>query len=179
MRLNFVMSGVATGLRRNLSMTIALVLSTAISLSFLIAALTVSTFIGDFRNQYENKLSVTIYLCPSVTLDTDPTCKARYTDAEQQHDRCSRAAPCGACGASLEGAHAIGARRRPATTTRRHEKTPRAPARARLPLLRLRPGGVGLDGATRGADHYSTDFAARCLPSKTTRGRMPPKGTIG
>ena len=31
------------------------------------------------------------------------------------------------------------------------EKTPRAPARARLPLLRFRPGGVGLDGATRGA----------------------------
>jgi hypothetical protein len=29
--------------------------------------------------------------------------------------------------------------------------TPRAPARARLPLLRFRPGGVGLDGATRGA----------------------------
>ena len=29
--------------------------------------------------------------------------------------------------------------------------TPRAPARARLPLLRFRPGGVGLGGATRGA----------------------------
>jgi hypothetical protein len=33
------------------------------------------------------------------------------------------------------------------------EKTPRAPARARLPLLRFRPGGVGLDGATRGASN--------------------------
>src|SRR5665647_2776191 len=31
------------------------------------------------------------------------------------------------------------------------EKTPRAPTRARLPLLRFRPGGVGRDGATRGA----------------------------
>jgi len=31
------------------------------------------------------------------------------------------------------------------------EKTPRAPARAGLPLLRFRPGGVGLGGATRGA----------------------------
>jgi hypothetical protein len=29
--------------------------------------------------------------------------------------------------------------------------TPRAPARAWLPLLRFRPGGVGLGGATRGA----------------------------
>src|SRR4051794_35340464 len=33
----------------------------------------------------------------------------------------------------------------------RTRRTPRAPARARLPLLRFRPGGVGLDGATRGA----------------------------
>ena len=31
------------------------------------------------------------------------------------------------------------------------KKTPRAPVRARLPLLRFRPGGIGLDGATRGA----------------------------
>ena len=31
------------------------------------------------------------------------------------------------------------------------KKTPHAPARARLPLLRFRPGGVGLDGATWGA----------------------------
>lgn len=84
MRLNFVMSGVATGLRRNLSMTIALVLSTAISLSFLIAALVTSTFIQDFRNQYENKLSVTIYLCPTVVLDDDDRCQGRYTDAQQQ-----------------------------------------------------------------------------------------------
>ena len=30
----------------------------------------------------------------------------------------------------------------------RTKKTPHAPARARLPLLRFRPGGVGLDGAT-------------------------------
>src|SRR5665647_1391372 len=29
--------------------------------------------------------------------------------------------------------------------------TPRAPSRAWLPLLRFRPGGVGLGGATRGA----------------------------
>ena len=31
------------------------------------------------------------------------------------------------------------------------EKTPRAPTRARLPLLRFRPGGVSQDSATRGA----------------------------
>jgi hypothetical protein len=36
------------------------------------------------------------------------------------------------------------------------KRTPRAPARARLPLLRFRPGGVGLDGATRGASIQCT-----------------------
>ena len=36
--------------------------------------------------------------------------------------------------------------------SKRVEKTPHAPARAGLPLLRFRPGGVGLGGATRGAD---------------------------
>ena len=35
--------------------------------------------------------------------------------------------------------------------TQAKKKTPHAPARARLPLLRFRPGGVGLDGATWGA----------------------------
>jgi cell division transport system permease protein len=84
MRLNFMMSGVATGLRRNLSMTIALVLSTAISLGFLGAALVASTFIQDFRNQYENQLSVTIYMCPSVPVTDEAQCAAgKYTDAQE------------------------------------------------------------------------------------------------
>ncbi|MHA3704295.1 permease-like cell division protein FtsX [Jatrophihabitans sp. YIM 134969] len=84
MRLNFMMSGVATGLRRNLSMTIALILSTAISLGFLGAALVASTFIQDFRDKYEDQLSVTIYLCPTINSDSDTQCAAgRYTDAQQ------------------------------------------------------------------------------------------------
>ena len=84
MRLNFMLSGVATGLRRNLTMTIALVLSTAISLGFLGAALVANTFITDFRNQYEDQLSVTIYMCPSVNSGDDAQCAdGKYTDAEQ------------------------------------------------------------------------------------------------
>ena len=41
--------------------------------------------------------------------------------------------------------------------------TPRAPARAWLPLLRFRPGGVGLGGATRGAVSSVRD-AYGCSP---------------
>lgn len=81
MRASFVMSGVATGLRRNLSMTIALILSTAISLGFLGAALMANRFIGKFQTDYQDRLSVTIYMC---TAQPDPasTCTGRYTDAQ-------------------------------------------------------------------------------------------------
>ena len=45
---------------------------------------------------------------------------------------------------SLPGTHEY-------TTVARKEKTPRAPTRAQLPLLRFRPGGVSQVSATRGA----------------------------
>jgi hypothetical protein len=48
--------------------------------------------------------------------------------------------------------------------------TPRAPARAWLPLLRFRPGGVGLGGATRGAA-LSVRDAWACSPVAVGGGR--------
>src|SRR5262245_5110756 len=66
MRANFVMAGVATGIRRNLSMTITLVLSTAIALGFVSASLLVNTELTKFKNKYENQINVSIYLCPRV-----------------------------------------------------------------------------------------------------------------
>ena len=64
MRANFVISSVATGIRRNLSMTVALVLSTSIALGFVGAAMLANTEIGRFQNRYEGKINVSIYLCP-------------------------------------------------------------------------------------------------------------------
>jgi cell division transport system permease protein len=66
MRANFVISGVAAGLRRNLTMTIALVLSTAIALAFVGAAILANTEISRFKHDYEGKLNVSVYLCASV-----------------------------------------------------------------------------------------------------------------
>ena len=63
MRANTVMSGVATGIRRNAAMTIALILSTAIALGFVGAALLASVEIGKFKHQYEDKINVSVYLC--------------------------------------------------------------------------------------------------------------------
>ncbi len=63
MRANFVVSGVAAGIRRNATMTIALVLSTAIALAFVGAALLANTEITKFKKAYESKINVSVYLC--------------------------------------------------------------------------------------------------------------------
>jgi cell division transport system permease protein len=80
MRANFVMSGVAEGLRRNLLMTIALVLTTAVSLSFVAAAILTGVEINRFSAHYQGKLNVSIYLCDSTTGDP---CVHGITDAEK------------------------------------------------------------------------------------------------
>jgi cell division transport system permease protein len=81
MRANFVMSGVATGMRRNLSMTIALILNTAIALSFVGASLLARTEITKFKSKYENQINVSIYLCPSKGKPTPP-CTGVTTDTQ-------------------------------------------------------------------------------------------------
>ena len=79
MRANFVLSGVAAGIRRNLSMTIALVLSTAIALGFVGASLLANTEITKFRNKYVNKINVSVYLCAT---EPQAPCKAKTTPAQ-------------------------------------------------------------------------------------------------
>jgi cell division transport system permease protein len=86
MRANFVLSGVATGIRRNMTMTIALVLSTAIMLAFAGAAILADREITHFKHNYEGQLNVSIFLCtkPILPPSKDAPCQARYTDDEQQ-----------------------------------------------------------------------------------------------
>jgi cell division transport system permease protein len=86
MRANFVLQGVATGIRRNLTMTIALVLSTAIALFFVGAAILLHIEISNFKHDYESKLNVSLYLCTTpLASSSDPTnqCQARYTEAQK------------------------------------------------------------------------------------------------
>jgi cell division transport system permease protein len=70
MRANFVLSGVATGIRRNLTMTIAIVLSTAIALGFVGAAILANFEISKFRSTYEGQLHVQVFLCTNTAYDT-------------------------------------------------------------------------------------------------------------
>jgi len=81
MRANFVLSGVAAGIRRNAAMTIALVLSTSIALAFVGAAILANTEITKFKAKYEDKINVSVYLCAQLHTG-DPNCKHKTTPAE-------------------------------------------------------------------------------------------------
>jgi cell division transport system permease protein len=84
MRANFVLTGVATGIRRNLTMTIALVLSTAIALAFVGAAILANREIAEFKHDYEGKLNVSVFLCPKPLQKTAGNCQTKFTDEQRQ-----------------------------------------------------------------------------------------------
>lgn len=67
MRMSFVMSEVAAGLKRNLTMTIAMILTTGISLGFFGAALLGANQISEMKDLYYDKLEVSIYLKDDIT----------------------------------------------------------------------------------------------------------------
>ena len=70
MRANFVLSGVASGIRRNVTMTIAIVLSTAIALGFVGAAILANFEISKFRTTYESQLHVQVFLCTNTAYES-------------------------------------------------------------------------------------------------------------
>ncbi|WP_104526123.1 permease-like cell division protein FtsX [Blastococcus atacamensis] len=67
MRVNFVLSEVASGLRRNLTMTVAMILTTAISLGLMGTGLLIASMISDMKEIYYDKVQVSIFLADDVT----------------------------------------------------------------------------------------------------------------
>ncbi|WP_222265699.1 permease-like cell division protein FtsX [Modestobacter marinus] len=67
MRVNFVLSEVAAGLRRNLTMTVAMILTTGISLGLMGTGLLIANMIGEMRDIYYDKVQVSIYLADEVS----------------------------------------------------------------------------------------------------------------
>src|SRR5688572_7103551 len=67
MRVNFVLSEVATGLRRNLTMTVAMILTTAISLGLMGTGLLIAGMISDMKEIYYDKVQVSIFLADDVS----------------------------------------------------------------------------------------------------------------
>jgi cell division transport system permease protein len=66
-RANFIVSEVATGLRRNSTMTIAMIITTAISLGLLGAGLLIAGQISQMKEIYYDKVQVSIFLTDDVT----------------------------------------------------------------------------------------------------------------
>jgi len=67
MRLNYVLSGVTTGLRRNISMSIAIVLTTAISLALLGSGLILIAKVDKMKTDFYFRVEVSIFLTDTVT----------------------------------------------------------------------------------------------------------------
>lgn len=91
MRANFVLSGVAAGIRRNATMTVALILSTAIALGFVGAAILANTEISRFRTTYEDKLNISVYLCTTTAFDQQET----DNELAKREKRLARTVTCG------------------------------------------------------------------------------------
>jgi cell division transport system permease protein len=77
MRVNFVLSEVATGLRRNMTMTVAMILTTAISLGLMGTGLLIANMISDMKNIYYDKVQVSIFLADDVTEEQRADIEAR------------------------------------------------------------------------------------------------------
>lgn len=77
MRVNFVLSEVATGLRRNLTMTVAMILTTAISLGLMGTGLLIAGMISEMKQIYYDKVQVSIFLADGVTDQQRQAIKSR------------------------------------------------------------------------------------------------------
>ena len=84
MRAQFVLSEIGVGLRRNLTMTISVILVTFVSLTFVGVAGLLQTQIGKMKDDWYDKVQVSVYLCPVKS--SAPTCAAGEVTDEQRAD---------------------------------------------------------------------------------------------
>jgi cell division transport system permease protein len=83
MRVNFVLSEVATGLRRNLTMTVAMILTTAISLGLMGTGLLIAGMISDMKEIYYDKVQVSIFLADGVTDEQRSAIETQLKDSPE------------------------------------------------------------------------------------------------
>ena len=84
MRLQFILSEIGQGLRRNLSMTISVILVTFVSLTFVGAAALLQTQIGKMKDDWYDKVEVSVYLCGE--LSQAPTCNGSAVSEQQRSE---------------------------------------------------------------------------------------------
>ncbi|WP_129337497.1 permease-like cell division protein FtsX [Cellulomonas endophytica] len=81
MRLQFILSEIGIGLRRNLSMTISVVLVTFVSLTFVGAAGLLQMQISKMKDQWYDRVEVSVFLCPATS--SEPTCASGEVTEDQ------------------------------------------------------------------------------------------------
>src|SRR3954452_10449523 len=81
MRLQFILSEIGLGLRRNLAMTISVVLVTFVSLTFVGSAALLQMQIGNLKNDWYDKVEVSAFMCPESS--AQPNCAAGEATQEQ------------------------------------------------------------------------------------------------
>ncbi|HEY8719916.1 permease-like cell division protein FtsX [Pengzhenrongella sp.] len=82
MRLQFILSEIGIGLRRNLSMTISVILVTFVSLTFVGAAALLQQQIAQMKDDWYGKVEVSVFLCPRGS--ELPTCASGEVTPEQK-----------------------------------------------------------------------------------------------
>jgi cell division transport system permease protein len=83
MRVNFVLSEVANGLRRNLTMTVAMILTTAISLGLMGTGLLIAGMISEMKGIYYDKVQVSIFLADDVTDEQRAAIETRLKQSDE------------------------------------------------------------------------------------------------
>ncbi|GAA3759679.1 cell division transport system permease protein [Spinactinospora alkalitolerans] len=81
MRAQFVLSEIWIGLRRNLTMTIAVITTVAISLALFGGGLLINQQVSEMRGYWDQRISLTIYLCTDVSVST--TCQENGPATEE------------------------------------------------------------------------------------------------
>lgn len=84
MRARFVLSQLASGLRRNVSMTVSVILVTFISLVFVGAAALLQMQIGNMKDDWYDRVEVSVFMCPQDS--AVPTCASGEVSEEQLAD---------------------------------------------------------------------------------------------
>jgi len=80
-RLQFILSEIGLGLRRNLSMTISVILVTFVSLTFVGAAALLQQQISQMKDDWYGKVEVSVFLCPRGS--ELPTCAGGEATPDQ------------------------------------------------------------------------------------------------
>ncbi|MGV9311611.1 permease-like cell division protein FtsX [Streptomyces sp. NPDC003691] len=84
MRAQFVLSEIAIGLRRNLTMTFAVVISVALSLALFGGALLLREQVGTMKDFWYDKVNVSIFLCNKNDARNSPQCAKGAVTGDQK-----------------------------------------------------------------------------------------------